>query len=217
MVRAFPLFWFVVVCLIMALDKSSVTRGIALTLTAAVVAAWIMMRVRTETTETKTRIKSVLEGLPLTRISDASLYGIQRTSRSYKNLKKNPRVMRMLDQFALLRKVDPHNFAIACTIADRLLFLSAYTRRTCKTQRHRPDITQLVLLKDRTVNTFAEYATMVGQVFLDDMDFNAKLRALDVVLYTEAIAQFARPQDAYPMGVISGKSSLNDRFVYGAA
>jgi hypothetical protein len=135
----------------------------------------------------------VFAGLPNDfDITDAQLADVKSTPKDgkYSHVEANDRVMTMFDRLRALRKFNEHTFAMALTYADYLLENGGRGSKFTT-----PELT---MLKDKVMNTLAEFAFVVPARFQRDMRLADKLRAMDTVLFMEAIAPIARVVDVYP-------------------
>jgi hypothetical protein len=182
MLLLLPLAFFTVV----SLDGNSTRRMVVLALAAAAAAAFVLIQQR----QPRHPSKHAIDGLPRTLISDPLVYGLDRAPAKYARLRRNARVLSVIDGLAPLRAYDAHAFAIACAYAETLLARAA--KRPAR-------LDQLVLLKNRVLDTFQELAIAVPPRTLSRLDVPEVLKALDTVLFTEAIARHGRVQDVYPL------------------
>lgn len=169
-------------------------RRIAVIAALMLACAWMMHLQRVGHQGSVDRRKDrVFAGLPHDlEFSDAQLADVNSTPTDgrYVHVEANDRVMSMFDRLRALRKFNEHTFAMALTFADYLL---EHGGKGSKFTTH-----ELTMLKDKVMNTLAEFAFVVPSQFQRDMRLADKLHAMDTVLFMEAIAPIARVIDVYP-------------------
>ena len=144
----------------------------------------------------------MLSDLPILEIFDAQAYAvghargaITHPEARFPNLRANSRLMDIMYGMRVLKKVDPYIFATAVAHIDHLLHMSKVRSK---------DESMMNLLKDKVLNTLNEYVFAMSSDDIEAMGFAARLRALDIVLYTEAIAPGIKHGRAFPMAQDGG-------------
>lgn len=186
------MFWFVlafVTLTCMSLDDQLWRRTVVLAIAAAAVGLGAAYQSRGTR---PARPPSVIDKLPRALISDAQVYGLDRTPAKFTHVRRNARILSLLEKLAPLRAYGAHSFAIACAYAEALLRQAS--RRACTV-----DVHQLVLLKNRVLDSFQELAIAAPPRTLSRLQVPDVLKALDTVLFTEAVSQHGRVQDVYPV------------------
>lgn len=194
-------------------DTHATSRAIAIPCLAAAV-VWMLWRAKgTVEKQTLRREHDVLSGLPSVPISDADVYGLDRTPALYTRLRRNPRVMSILHRMRPLRRYNDTGFATALAYIDHYLKKCARQRRyNC-----RVDMDHLVALKERALLAMHDYAMLVPEQQLYNIGFTGLLHALDVVLHAEGVSRFGRVQDIYPIGVSRAPSTPGSHSLWGQA
>jgi hypothetical protein len=184
----------VLVALVAAIMDRSTGRRVAVIVILLCVSLWVMhTKDSKQQLNAQKRRERVLAGLPHFAFCDAQLADVDSTPGGgrFPHVEANDPVVSIFALLRSLRLFNEHTFAQALTYADYLLEHggkgSSFT------------LPELVLLKDKVVNTLAEFTFVVPARFQRDMRLADKLRALDTVLFMEAIAPVARSVDIFPL------------------
>jgi hypothetical protein len=102
----------------------------------------------------------------------------------------NPRIVGIFHKLRALRKFNESDFSTALQQTDTLLANASLK------SPNRPNDQELVLMKDRVINTIAQYAFRLPKLFEEKMKFSEKLKVLDTVLYLETIRS---PNEVFPL------------------
>ena len=186
-------------------DGDGWTRTFAFTIMVVSFTAYCYHLIHVQSHQQNKTRSLVLAGLPHIKMTDSKVYGLDATPCQYSHLVKNQHILAALGNLATLRRHNDNTFAIACTYANTLLKAS---KKLLKTNEIKEQVTYLVFLKSRVLDTLQEFVTEVTPDFLDKMNYIAAMKALDVVLYTEAIGPLARTQDVYPMALYSNNEHV---------
>lgn len=194
--------------MLIALDRNNISRALALTVFVIVTTCGVYHHIRGHAKLILKRTSFVLDGLPRLKLNDPQVYGLDRTPRTFSRLRKNERIIQVLEKLRPLRKYNENTFSLGCAYIDLLL------KRSSKMTCAKPDLRYLVLLKSRALDTFQEFAVATTADKIERIQFSSCMKALDTVLYTEAIGPFARPQDLYP---IAADTHLDPHLVHGVS